>query len=292
MLMIHSNVQEAALFFMVLGEPKIANFQIFKCFCRLLGNHQIDSSPNLQIASFSNFQIKTMAYYYIQHADYVAAGSLIPWASERGLELKAIKLFEEDYELPTVDKIDGLVILGGPMNIYEEAKYPFLKDCKKLIKEAIDVGVKNLGICLGGQLISDVLGAKVEKNSTKEIGWHNVSLKPESVFHDFKDPTPFFHWHGDVFDLPPNVNLLAQTTITPHQAYTYQSHVLALQFHPEVTSEIIHSYLNKDREEEELGTGPFAQTAEEIIERTKKEASPNQERFWKILDRFFLAETV
>lgn len=229
-----------------------------------------------------------MAYYYIQHADYVAAGSLTPWAVSRELELNPIKLYEEEYNLPPIEEVDGLIILGGPMNIYEEEKYPFLKDSKQLICQTIEAKVKTLGICLGGQLISHVLGAKVYPNDYKEIGWHTVKLQQEGVFHDFENPTSFFHWHGDIFELPKEVKLLAESAISPHQAYSYQQHVLALQFHPEVTEELIQKFLRDSETKTEVGQGAYAQSAEKILQRTKKEAPLNQERFWKILDRFFL----
>ncbi len=228
-----------------------------------------------------------MSYYYIQHADYVAPGSLLEWANLRGIDLQAIELYTDHYQLPEAEAVEGLIVLGGPMNIYEEETYPFLKDAKRLIKATIDAEVKTLGICLGGQLISDVLGAKVRKNKTKEIGWHAVQLKPVRVFEGFEPSTLFFHWHGDIFELPQGAELLASSPLTPHQAYLWKDHVLALQFHPEMTLEIIQNYINLDRQEEELGSGPYAQRAEEILAHSQTQVAPNKERFWQMLDRFF-----
>ncbi len=136
---------------------------------------------------------------------------------------------------------DGLVVLGGPMSANDPL--PGLKDELAVIGKALAAGTPMLGICLGSQLIAKALGARVYRNQELEVGWAPVYLTgvgaADPVFKGIQSPETFFHWHGETFDLPGGCEWLAWSDRTRHQAYRYGDKVYGLQFHPEVTAEMI-----------------------------------------------------
>ncbi len=129
---------------------------------------------------------------------------------------------------------DLLVILGGPIGVYEDALYPFLVPEIAYIKARLIAKKPTLGICLGAQLMAKALGARVYAGRGKEIGWKKLTLTPEGskLLAPLKG-LPVLHWHGDTFDLPPGASNLASTHLCDHQAYAIGNHALAFQFHPE-----------------------------------------------------------
>ncbi|MFX4263262.1 type 1 glutamine amidotransferase [Pelotomaculum propionicicum] len=141
---------------------------------------------------------------------------------------------------------NALIILGGPMNVYEEEKYPYLKQVDRLIKEAVDKDLPVLGACLGGQLVAKALGAPVTRNPVPEIGWYGMRLTAAGIqspfFMDLPGEFPVFHWHSDTFALPGGASLLASTVDCANQAFSYGPRVLALQFHLEITPVIIQDW--------------------------------------------------
>ena len=146
--------------------------------------------------------------------------------------------------------IDLLVVLGGPIGVYEEEDYPYLKTIVELIKTRLDQQQAMLGICLGCQLIAHAAGAKVYPGGVKEIGWSRLDIKqdaenPLMLFNDVS----VLHWHGDTFDLPKGATLLASSSVYPNQAFLLGDNVLALQFHPEVTEpNLEHWYIGHAHE--------------------------------------------
>lgn len=168
--------------------------------------------------------------------------------------------------LPSVDEFDFLIIMGGPMNIYEDTEYPWLVKEKAFIREAIDRNKIVLGICLGSQLIADVLGGKVYKGKYKEIGWFPITLSPEAkhspLFRSFPEQFVVFHWHGDTFDIPLGAKRMGQSKGCPNQGFVYKEHVIGLQFHLESTTESIDHLLQHCADE--LVEDRFIQKAEEI----------------------------
>jgi GMP synthase-like glutamine amidotransferase len=230
-----------------------------------------------------------MKIYCLQHDPHVTAGTIPDWASSRNVNFTTIELYNENFFHPEPDEDAALIILGGPMNIYETEKYPFLNDSRKIIKDFIDSGNKVLGICLGAQLISDLMGAKVVRNDHKEIGWWEVQVRNTGLFADYP-PLPFlFHWHEDVFELPEAALLWASTGISSHQAYTLGENVMAVQFHPEVDEALIATFLNNDSKSKKpsCGEGPYSQSADEIRTLTKEYLSDNKTYFFALLDNFF-----
>jgi len=159
--------------------------------------------------------------------------------------------------LPKADTVDGLIVMGGPMGVYDDALYPWLKTEKTLIREVIDQDKPVLGICLGAQLIAEVLGARVWKNKHKEIGFFPLRGDGDVLPAEFTA----FHWHGDTFDLPEGARPLASSAATKNQAFLYRERVLALQFHFETTEVSLMTMYQHGSDE--IVPGPFIQTVDE-----------------------------
>jgi GMP synthase (glutamine-hydrolysing) len=134
---------------------------------------------------------------------------------------------------------DVWVILGGPIGVYETDSYPFLTQELELIEKRLAAGKPTLGICLGCQLIAKALGAEVYPATTKELGWETIQLTAagqNSCLAALSEDEPVLHWHGDTFDLPTGAVLLASTQQISHQAFSWGTHALGLQFHVEITA--------------------------------------------------------
>lgn len=133
----------------------------------------------------------------------------------------------------------GLIVMGGPMGVYEQVKYPFLRDEMRLIESALARERPVLGICLGSQLLAAVLGADVSKGESQELGWHAVTLSDDAtqdpIFSDVTGEFWPFHWHGDVFSLPEKAAKLAASRQTPCQAFRYGQNAYGILCHLEVT---------------------------------------------------------
>ncbi len=140
---------------------------------------------------------------------------------------------------------DAIVILGGPMAVYDNL--PYLRKEEEIIKNAIKNDTPVLGICLGSQLIAQAAGGHVYKGKKKEIGWYNVYLTPASSNDIFRGFTHkmirIFQWHGDTYDLPPNAKILAYSDLYP-QAFRIGSAV-GIQFHFEVDEPLIQSWIKE-----------------------------------------------
>jgi GMP synthase-like glutamine amidotransferase len=168
--------------------------------------------------------------------------------------------------------------MGGPMGVYEEKKFPWLKEEKQFIKKAIEADKKVLGICLGSQLVAEALGASIYPNKEKEIGWWPVKKIPlknsASLTTAIPDEFITFHWHGDTFDLPGNSIRIFGTDVCSNQGFLYGTQVAALQFHPEATTELIAAMV--EHEKEELVPARFIQTEEEIKKETPTRVQQNK----------------
>jgi GMP synthase (glutamine-hydrolysing) len=172
----------------------------------------------------------------------------LPWQT---LELYAEASGEVD-----VSGAAGLVVLGGPMNVDEVARYPFLAQEPRWIREAIRRDLPVLGICLGAQLLAKALGARVFPNGIKEIGWYEIELTPEAsddeLFGGCGRRQTVFQWHGDTFDLPSGAVPLAQSELCRRQAFRYGTKAYGLQFHLEVTPEMIDRWLDEPANRDEI----------------------------------------
>lgn len=172
------------------------------------------------------------------------------------------------------------------MNVDQESLHPWLKQEKLYIERSIEMKKRVLGLCLGAQLISRVLGAKVCPHKWREYGWHSVKKVTQNpYFESWPDEISVFQLHDDTFELPFGAKRLWVNDICQNQGFSYSDHVLATQFHPEATPEWIEeSYL-----EIKLPGEQFVQNFDAVKELTSKNFPIIQRAFFSLLDRFFIA---
>lgn len=202
-----------------------------------------------------------MRIHWIQHVSFEGLGCIEPWLTENGHEVTCTRLWAGDV-FPMAEKVDGLIVMGGPMGVYDEAVYPWLADEKRFIKQIIDQNKRVLGICLGAQLIAEVLGSRVWKNEHREIGFFPIIGTGETGLFNGLENQMVFHWHGDTFGIPKGAVRLASSEATKNQAFLYGGKVLAMQFHFETTEESLLSLYEKASDE--ITDAPFIQTLEEM----------------------------
>ena len=232
--------------------------------------------------------MEQLTIHVLQHVAYEGLGCIENWIHEHNHLLGYTK-FYESFSIPDIDTIDGLIVMGGPMSVYEEDLFPWLKEEKHFIKAAIEKGKIVLGICLGSQLIAEVLGARVYPNKLKEIGWFPVKKTKAGQQHSMLkgiDPNEFtvFHWHGDTYDLPPASEHLFFTDICQHQAFIFDNRVLGIQIHFEATNETLNEMVQNGKQE--LEEGPTIQTGTVILQKSPLIGENNQ-RLYKLLDNLF-----
>lgn len=207
-----------------------------------------------------------MRIHYLQHIPFEDLANIEKWANNKGHSISRTQLFANEGFIST-SEFDWLIILGGLMSTYEEDKYPWLKEEKIFIEQAIKSNKKVLGICLGAQLIADVLGARVYKNTDKEIGWHpvvmNQNAKDSPVFKTLPKEFNTFHWHGDTFEIPDGATHLASSEGCRNQAFNYNNKVIGLQFHVEVTEQSVKKLIDNCRDE--ITEGNYIQSSEEML---------------------------
>ncbi len=185
-----------------------------------------------------------------QHVANRLLGTLNPTLKERKLKIRYINYERTPNERPTVERYNGLIVLGGQMGVYEADQYQHIKVELKVIEEALKKNIPVLGICLGSQLIAQVLGSEVRKHSVKEIGWYDINFSDEALidplFNHFNKSEKIFQLHGDTFDIPSCATKLAESKTCPSQAFKYQDNVYGLQFHLEVDEAMILRWLENE----------------------------------------------
>ncbi len=177
------------------------------------------------------------------HLAFEDLGSLGTELTRAGYTIEIIDACTAD--LRAIDPLtpDLLVILGGPIGVYEHEAYPFLHAEMDLIRSRLAEKLPTIGICLGAQLIAAASGASVYPGTQgKEIGWAPIQAGADAALHPFFSELlipdlQVLHWHGDTFDLPANAQHLARTAAYSNQAFVIGEHTLGLQFHPEVTAQ-------------------------------------------------------
>lgn len=214
--------------------------------------------------------------HWLQHVPFEGLGHIEHWASRHDYRCSATRLYDNE-RLPEVEPIDLVVIMGGPMNIYQDDIFPWLTAEKLFIEKAIGMGKPIVGICLGAQLIADVLGARIYKGEYAEIGWHKVDLTPNASgadsFRSFPLSFTPFHWHGDTFDLPENSIHLASSAGCRNQAFEYDKRIVGLQFHLESTRDAVEALITHCGTE--IVPGKYIQNADDIRMMNKGIATAN-----------------
>ena len=207
-----------------------------------------------------------MKLHYLQHVPFEGLGSIASWAKARRIQISRTRLFAGE-TLPSADEIDLLVVMGGPMGVYDEREYPWLVKEKKFLKQAIASGTQILGVCLGAQLIAEVLGARVYSNDHKEIGWFPIEgvqvAHGSSIGKVLSNAGEVFHWHGDTFDLPDDATHLVKSQACKNQAFSIGAQILTLQFHLETTPAAAQALI--DNCGHEIVDAPYIQPAHEIL---------------------------
>jgi len=173
-----------------------------------------------------------------QHVPYEILGTLNPLLKSSGFRIRYVNFGRHPDAQPSLEGYQGLVVLGGPMSVNDTAEHRHLKTEMRLIEQAMEKDLPILGICLGAQLIAKTLGSEVYASDEKEIGWYDIATtkhaESDPLVGHFEAREKIFQWHGDTFDLPRGATWLAETAVTPHQAFsTNNGRVLALQFHVE-----------------------------------------------------------
>lgn len=197
----------------------------------------------------------------IQNEIGVPAGRLLEVLDQLNWRTEIIRMDEGGQVPPSLEGFDCLVILGGTMNADDIHCHPYLENLRKLASSALNTGFPVLGLCLGAQVMARAAGAVVHKNKCGETGWHSIGFTGEGlrdpVLQGLTSPLEVFHWHDDMFELPKNASLLAESIQCPHQIMRISRYSYGFQFHPEVTAGIILEWLEQchDEVEEKLGTG-------------------------------------
>ncbi len=183
----------------------------------------------------------------ITHAASEGAGTLEEFLKYCGASIKSVKLYKDE-RLPAVaQRYDAIISLGGPMDVHEDDKYPFLRKEAKFLEQAIESNIPILGICLGAQMIARVCGARVVKAAEQELGWKDVFVtdagKRDILFQGLPNMMKVFQWHEDTFEIPHGGLLLATANGCPNQGFRY-GNAYGLQFHVEITSDILMEWFN------------------------------------------------
>lgn len=210
------------------------------------------------------FETPQNIYGYFQHNDYAPSFT---------------KFYKDNYQLPRLEEVDILVVMGGPMGVYDTDIYPWLATELAFISDCIESGIKVIGICLGSQFIAKAMGAEVYAGTQKEIGWYPISV----TYKDISKDVTVFHWHGDTFHLPKGVQRIASSECTTNQGF-YNDHVLALQFHVEMTQAGVETIVSECGSELEVDE-QYVSSAKEILAE-KSYFATNEKLLIELLDDF------
>lgn len=230
-----------------------------------------------------------MRIHYLQHVDFEGPGTIADWASSRGHEMAGID--PRSGEFPPVSMVDMLVILGGPMGAGQEGRFPWLAEEKRFIRKVVDHGALVFGVCLGAQLLSEVLGGHVSRNPEREIGWYPVERTLGSagsrVFGGLPERFEALHWHGDTFTVPPGGVGLARSAVTEHQAFESDGgRLVGLQFHLEETRASLGA-LVQHAVDDLASSGEWVATPDELLS-DRAPFVACRELMYSLLDAFAL----
>jgi len=226
-----------------------------------------------------------MKIHVLQHSPINTLGTIEEYAKIKNHFVESTRFYETKIP-PEINSFDLLIIMGGPIGVYDYKENPWLRDEKEFIKRVIEAGKPVLGICLGAQLLADVLGSRVFENKYVEMGWFPVKKAAEGKESDFLKGMPeeitVFHWHSRTFDLPAGTIHLFESEGCNIQGFIYEDRIVALQFHPEVNEERIESLIK--RFGDGMAEGPFVQKKKEMRGQRKYLAG-TKEFMFSILDR-------
>ena len=184
----------------------------------------------------------------LQHFWCETPGVFLDVLNEHSISVETVQGFKGETYPTDLSAYSGVIAMGGPMGVYDEDRYPWLRQEDALLKIAIQQDLPTLGVCLGSQLIAKAAGAEVQLGPRKEIGWYPLTLSPaarqDPLWRSFPSTFEAFEWHGDIFSLPPGAVSLASSELYPHQALRLGQCVYALLFHLEVTATMVKTMLD------------------------------------------------
>lgn len=209
-----------------------------------------------------------MNVHIFQHVPFEGPGIIADWCLSKGHRMTTTGWYAPEHHLPTPDQVDLLVIMGGPMGVYDENIHPWLREEKAYITSFLQKDKPILGICLGAQLLAVCSGAIVKAAPQKEIGWFPVkptaAAKDQPWFYSIFESEPvLFHWHGDRFEIPTGAVNLAYTAANDNQAFLLHEKALGLQFHTEIKKDGLFRMMDEGRDE--LQEGAYIQSADTIL---------------------------
>jgi GMP synthase-like glutamine amidotransferase len=189
--------------------------------------------------------MKVLAF---RHVPFEDVGHIRPVLEARGVAVEGVDLYRPGVAVPDITTADALIFMGGPMSVNDAL--PYLETEMSLIRDAVGRGQPVFGVCLGAQLIAKALGARVQPNPQKEIGWFDVELteaaREDAVFGGLEPTLKILQWHGETFGLPEGATLLATSAACRNQAFRVGARTYGIQFHPEVTPEMIADWCRQD----------------------------------------------
>lgn len=206
----------------------------------------------------------------LKHFSFDDESAIAGWAARNRHRLQVLDP-SDAAEFPPGTDFGMLIVLGGPMSVYEEDRHPWLIREKRFVRQCVEDGKPVLGICLGAQMLAEALGGTVRRNDQKEIGWHPVRRTAEKhpIFDGMPETFVSFQWHGDTFTLPEGARRLAYSEACGNQAFAYGDRVLGLQFHLETTPACIGTML--DVWADELAAkAPYVQAPGDIAAQTER----------------------
>lgn len=223
-----------------------------------------------------------MKFLILQHEDASPAGATLEWLKLRELSFEIVRVDREP--LPALESYEALIVLGGDVNVDQEEKFPWLKSEKAFIRDWIEQKKPLLGICLGGQLIAELLGAPVYRNTFWEIGWCDILIAEGSNLPGAGSVIPGFQWHGYVFETPPGAEAVFSGKYWKHQGYRYQDHVMGVQFHPEALKGFVMDCAEEQKDKASTDT---TSSYEDIVAELGN-ISVASEWYHRLLDAHFL----
>jgi GMP synthase-like glutamine amidotransferase len=233
-----------------------------------------------------------MHIHYFQHNHFEDMGYIGDWAKSKNITTSVTR-FDLKPELPSLEDFDWLVVMGGAMGVHDSDQFPWIHSEIEFIKQVIHSGKIVIGICLGSQMIASALGARVYKNTEPEMGFWPVKFSPEAqkdnVFKHFPANLMVMHFHFDTFGLPQGAVAMAESVITPIQAFRYGSNVFALQFHSELTESNTPIFISELTHE--IVPGRLVQQPSEMLQNISY-CRINNQVFAKMLDEILLLDQV
>jgi GMP synthase (glutamine-hydrolysing) len=187
-----------------------------------------------------------MNIHYLQHVGFEDLAMIEQWLIKREHRISCSRLFMDE-PFPDFESFEMLFVMGGPMGVKDEKDYPWLLDEKIFLEEAVKREKKIVGICLGAQLLAEIMGARIFRNAHPEIGWFPVRLTPEAdrspLFSGLPEEFTPYHWHGDTFEIPDGAVRTSESEGCRNQSFTYGSNIMGLQFHIEMSEFSINNLI-------------------------------------------------